>query len=110
DIVALMHKNTEGWAAGLRLALLSLTEGEYTGDQILELNVHNHHIVEYLAEQVLDGQPVERQSFLMETSIVDRMCAALCEALVTPGESRIDGQALLMELHGNNLFTIPLDG
>lgn len=110
DIVALMHKNTEGWAAGLRLALLSLTESEHTGDQILELNAHNHHIVEYLAEQVLDGQPVERQSFLMETSIVDRMCAALCEALVTPGESRIDGQALLMELHGNNLFTIPLDG
>lgn len=110
DLVALLHKHTEGWAAGLRLALLSLVEGENMDDQVLELSIHNHHIVEYLAEQVLDGQPVDRLRFLLETSIVDRMCASLCEAIMIARDSGVDGQTLLVELTRNNLFTIPLDG
>jgi LuxR family maltose regulon positive regulatory protein len=129
EMIARLHQNTEGWVAGLRLALLSLTQVEDVGDQVLELSAHNRHIVEYLADQVLSGLPADQQAFLIQTSILERLSGPLCEAVVAPngvapngvapnglassgvafdGKS-LDGQAILTYLYRENLFIIPLD-
>ena len=114
EMIARLHQNTEGWIAGLRLALLSLSQVQDVGDQVLELSGHNRHIIEYLADQVLSGLPAEQQAFLIQTSILDRMSGPLCEAVATPnggapdGQS-IDGQLTLTDLFRENLFIIPLD-
>ena len=109
QVISLLHQNTEGWAAGLRLALLSLTFAENVDKQALQLTANNRLVVEYLAEQVLDGLPADRQRFLIETSILDRLCATLCEAVVQAGVPT-DGQAILTDLKRENVFMIPLDG
>ncbi len=114
EMIARLHQNTEGWIAGLRLALLSLTQVEDVGGQVLELNAHNRHIVEYLADQVLGGLPAEQQAFLIQTSILDRMSAPLCEAVIAPNgvapdREAPDSRALLIDLYRENLFITPLD-
>lgn len=114
EMIARLHQNTEGWIAGLRLALLSLMQVGDVGDQVLELSAHNRHIVEYLADQVLSGLPPEQQAFLIQTSILERMSGPLCEAVVWPdgigGDgAALDAQSMLTDLYRDNLFIIPLD-
>jgi LuxR family maltose regulon positive regulatory protein len=109
EMVVRLHHNTEGWIAGLRLALLSLTQVEDISGQVLELTAHNRHIVEYLADQVLSGLPAEQQAFLIQTSILDRLSGPLCEAVVEHDSLARDGQAMLTDLYRENLFIVPLD-
>lgn len=106
--IAQLYAGTEGWAAGLRLAALSLSyaQDEDAG-QILELRGGNLHTLEFLAEQVLDALPAPWQDFLVRTSILDRLSGPLCEA-VAPAP-KLDGQALLREMYRENLFLIALD-
>lgn len=114
EMMARLYQNTEGWVAGLRLALLSLTQAQDIGDQVFELSAHNRHIIEYLADQVLDRLPAGQQAFLIQTSILERLSGPLCEAVVaadgeTIEDQAIDDHAFLTELYRQNLFTIPLD-
>jgi LuxR family transcriptional regulator, maltose regulon positive regulatory protein len=102
--VELLQARTEGWAAGLRLAALSIEAHEDKRAFIEEFAGDDRQIGDYLHE-VLDDQPSHVRDFLLWTSILDRMCAPLCDA-VTGGA---DGAARLEEIERANLFLVPLD-
>ena len=100
-----LTERTEGWAAGLQLAGLSLQGRENTTALIEALNGSHRFILGYLTEEVLKHQPAEIQAFLLQTSILTRLNGDLCDALT--GET--GGAARLEALLSANLFLIPLD-
>lgn len=120
--VATLEARTEGWMAGLQLAALSM-RGETDLSGFIESFSGSHrHIVDYLAEEVLHRQPEEIQTFLLQTSILERLCGPLCDAVLSRGaeaqrrrgavdDSSLpsDSQATLEHLEAANLFLIPLD-
>jgi len=96
---------TEGWAAGLQLAALRLKDRADPSAFIERFTGADWHIVNYLGEEVLTSQPSRVREFLLVTSILNRMCAPLCNALT----GRADGAELITEVNRANLFLIPLD-
>ncbi|OWY65167.1 LuxR family transcriptional regulator [cyanobacterium TDX16] len=106
--VEIIQARTEGWIAGLQLAAMSMRDAENISLSIESLKGTQRYILDYLVEEVLERQPQPLQSFLLRTSILDRMCGALCEAVM--GEDpAIDGTETLAQLEHRNLFIIPLD-
>lgn len=107
DDIATLEKRTEGWIAGLQLAALSL-QGHPDATSFIQSFTGSHHFVlDYLVEEVLHRQPGRIQTFLLRTSILDRLCGPLCDAvLLAPATS---GQVTLEDLEHANLFLIPLD-
>ena len=103
--IAQLQARTEGWAAGLQLAGLSLRGRAGAEAFIAAFAGDNRQLVDYLGEEVLDGLAPERRAFLRRTSILERMCAPLCEALT--GEP--DAAATLTQIERDNLFVIALD-
>jgi LuxR family maltose regulon positive regulatory protein len=103
--IADLERHTEGWIAGLQLAALAMRGNADASAFIAAFTGSNRHVVDYLAEEVLGRQPEELQTFLLETSVLDRMCAAVCDAVTGLN----DGQATLERLEQANLFVIPLD-
>lgn len=101
--IAPIQTKLEGWAAGLQLAALALRQSEKL-DELL-LSGRHRFIAEYLSEDVLAKLPHDIQQFLLQTSITDRLCASLCEA-ITGMEA---GQQVLENLERNNLFIVALD-
>ena len=109
--IAAMDVRTEGWIAGLQLAVLSMQGCKDVPGFISEFSGSHHLIVDYLAEEVLKRQDEQTRSFLLQTSILSRMCASLCDSLVDvrSAEHPLDGQSVLECLQNKNLFIIPLD-
>ncbi len=107
DNIAALESRTEGWIAGLQLAALSMQGRSDAASFIGSFTGSHHFILDYLLEEVLQQQTPEIQSFLFRTSILDRLCGSLCEAvLLTPVGS---GQATLEYVERANLFIVPLD-
>jgi LuxR family maltose regulon positive regulatory protein len=120
--VAALEARTEGWISGLHLAALSM-QGREDAHAFVEAFTGGHHyILEYLIEEVLNRQPEPVQRFLLQTSILDRLCAPLCDAVVGEiGDWRLEvgsrqspisnlrSQHVLDYLESSNLFIIPLD-
>jgi LuxR family maltose regulon positive regulatory protein len=105
--VAALETRTEGWIAGLQLAAISLQGHQDAPGFIKSFTGSHHFVLDYLAEEVLQQQPESVQAFLLHTSILDRMCGPLCEAVLhTPSGS---GQETLEYLEHANLFIVPLD-
>jgi LuxR family maltose regulon positive regulatory protein len=105
DDVARLRTRTEGWAAGLQLAALSLSGRDDASSFIDQFAGNDRQVVDYLAFEVLDRQPEDVQTFLLDTSILDRLSGGLCDA-VTGGA----GSAVRLEwLQRAGLFTVPLD-
>ena len=103
--VQLLHQRTEGWAAGLYLAALSLAGRTDSAEFIKTFAGDNRHIVDYLMAEVLDGQPQHIRNFLLRTSVLRRFSGALCDAMLgTTGSA-----ALLEEIEHENLFLVPMD-
>lgn len=100
-----LEKRTEGWAAGLQLAALSMQGNDDLDGFISAFTGNNHYIVDYLAEEVLNRQPESLREFLLKTSILARLTGPLCNAL-TGGEN---GSGILAGLNRANLFVVPLD-
>jgi LuxR family maltose regulon positive regulatory protein len=100
-----LAERTEGWAAGLQMAALSL-QGEADAAGFLDAFAGSDRVlVDYLSEEVLRRQAPDVLAFLGQTAFLKRLCAPLCEAVTgTPG-----GQAMLEQLEAANLFLIPLD-
>jgi ATP/maltotriose-dependent transcriptional regulator MalT len=96
---------TEGWAAGLQLAALRLRDRTDPSGFIERFTGADWHIVSYLCEEVLDIQAPRIREFLLVTSVLNRMCAPLCDALT----QRADGEELISDIHRANLFLMPLD-
>ena len=108
--MANVHANTEGWAAALRLAVLSFSsEWAEATNAVLEIGGGNQHIFEFLTDQVVASLPASRQKLLVQTSILDRLCGSLCEAVMGAPGTGLDGQAELRALYHENLFTVALD-
>lgn len=111
--IAALETRTEGWIAGLQLAALAMQgqvsmQGPPDAAAFVRSFTGSHHFVlDYLVEQVLQKQPDSVQSFLLRTSVLERLCGRLCDAvLLTPPGS---GQATLEYLEHGNLFIVPLD-
>ncbi len=104
DINAL-ERRTEGWVAGLQLAALSMQGREDISGFVKAFAGHDRHIVDYLAEEVLQRQSDRIRRFLLQTSILDRFSGPLCDAIT----DQEDGKSMLEILERGNLFIIPLD-
>jgi LuxR family maltose regulon positive regulatory protein len=103
--IHLLHRRTEGWAAGLYLAALSLAGRADTALFIKTFAGDNRHIVDYLMAEVLDGQPAHRRSFLLRTSVLGRLTGPLCDAILQTSGSA----SVLEQIERENLFLVPLD-
>jgi LuxR family maltose regulon positive regulatory protein len=103
--VAALAARTEGWAAGLQLAALSLRGRSDIAGFVAAFSGSHRYILDYLTEEVLDGQPEQVREFLLETSVLERLSGGLCDA-VTGGD---DGQAMLEQVEQAGLFLVPLD-
>jgi LuxR family transcriptional regulator, maltose regulon positive regulatory protein len=105
--IAALEARTEGWIAGLQLAALSM-QGYQDADGFIQSFTGSHHFVmDYLVEEVLQQQPESVQTFLLRTSILDRLCGSLCDSVLL--DSSASGQETLEYLERTNLFIIPLD-
>lgn len=106
-----LDARTEGWISGLQMAALALhsrlgAQGPRDMSAFIRAFGGSHRFVlDYLVEEVLERQPAEVQAFMLHTSILDRLCAPLCDALT----ERTDSQAVLNRLERANLFVVPLD-
>ena len=105
EVAQLLARRTEGWAAGLQLAALSLRERADMDAFVATFSGSNRHIVDYLSAEVLASQSEDIREFLMRISILDRLTAELCNVLT----DRSDSQALLEAVERANLFLVPLD-
>ena len=122
DHIAALTFRTEGWIAGLQMATLALqARASMQGQENLASFVaaftgSQHYILDYLMEEVFQRQPENICSFLLQTSILDRLCGPLCDAVLArpptegnwaqaPGNS----QTTLEHLDHANLFVLPLD-
>lgn len=105
DEIQALETQTEGWIAGLQLAALSLQGREDTSAFIRAFAGDNRYIVDYLVEEVLQRQPGHVRSFLLQTSILDRLHGPLCDAVTGQEE----GIVRLEALEQGNFFVIPLD-
>ena len=103
--IQLLHRRTEGWAAGLYLAALSLAGRADAAAFIRTFTGDNRHIVDYLMAEVLDSQPPQMRSFLLHTSVLGRLSGALCDAMLQTSGSA----SVLEKIERENLFVVPLD-
>lgn len=105
--VAALEARTEGWIAGLQLAALSL-QGHKDASSFIKSFTGNHHfVIDYLLAEVLQQQSPSIQAFLLRTSILDRLCGPVCDAILL--DPKTPGQETLEYLEHANLFIVPLD-
>ena len=122
--VAMLEERTEGWIAGLQMAALSMRDREDVFGFIEGFSGTNRYILDYLLEEVLANQTSEIQHFLLYTSILERLTAPLCDAILAVGEtsglgdegalnsasfSNRQSDSVLEYLERTNLFLVPLD-
>jgi LuxR family transcriptional regulator, maltose regulon positive regulatory protein len=128
--VAALDTRTEGWIAGLQFAALAMQNRDDHAGFIAAFAGSNRYIVDYLMDEVLVQQPPHIQAFLMQTALLGRLCAPLCDALLLGETARSEGsggtpaqgaaqrpvpeaeaysQRVLEQLERANLFLIPLD-
>ena len=105
--VAALETRTEGWIAGLQLAAISMQGHEDTTGFIESFTGSHHFVLDYLIEEVLRQQPESVQAFLLRTSILDRLCGPLCDAVLL--DPSVSGQETLENIERANLFLVPLD-
>ena len=127
DDVAALESRTEGWIAGLQMAAVALRaallrEGDAAGF-VQDFTGGHRFILDYLIEEVLQRQPGHIQAFLFQTSILDRLCGPLCDAVAAEigdqgledgGQAEfsvpdVEPRAILEYLDRANLFVVPLD-
>lgn len=107
EYISILETRTEGWIAGLQLAALSMQGHEDLTSFIKSFSGSHHFVLDYLVEEVLQLQSEKVQNFLLCTSILDRLCGPLCDAvLLDPSAFEQD---TLEHLERANLFIIPLD-
>jgi len=104
DIAALLSR-TEGWITGLKLAALSMQGRKDKQEFVATFSGSHHYIIDYLVDEVVALQSDEVRSFLYKTSILDRFCAPLSDAVLEISDSR----GIIRDIDEANLFLIPLD-
>jgi ATP/maltotriose-dependent transcriptional regulator MalT len=104
-MVSALVARTEGWAVGLQLAGLSLRGQPDVEGFVLAFTGSHRHVLDYLTEEVLDRQSDEIRTFLLDTSVLERLSGSLCDAVTGRGDS----QTLLQWIEHAGLFVTPLD-
>ncbi len=104
DVISLRDK-TEGWIAGLALAILSIKEQTDRRSFINDFTGSHRYIIDYLVEEVLSGLGGEVREFMLKIAILERFCPELCHAVT----ENPDSTGILKNMEQNNLFLIPLD-
>jgi LuxR family maltose regulon positive regulatory protein len=117
--LAVLEERTEGWPAGIQLTALLLKDERRKSNNaqvderlkalVLRLSGRQHLIADYLMDEVINRQSQEVQRFLLNSSILDELCASLCDALSEDGDVSSKSQFILEFLDRTNLFLIPLD-
>jgi LuxR family maltose regulon positive regulatory protein len=102
---ALLHQRTEGWAAGLRLAAISLAGHPDPEQFVAEFSGSDRTVAEYLVAEMLDRQPDDVQDLLLRTCVLDRVNGELADVLT----GRTGSERILLELADANAFVVPLD-
>jgi LuxR family maltose regulon positive regulatory protein len=105
EMVGRLHERTEGWAAGLYLAVLSMRGREDVSGFISSFAGSDQRVVDYLGAEVLAEQPDDELDFLLDTAVLDRLCAPLCDAITGARNAR----SMLDRIERSNYFLIPLD-
>lgn len=100
-----LDSRIEGWIAGLQLAALSIRGRDNHSEFIASFAGNDRYLVDYLVEEVLERQPETVRAFLLDTAILDRLNADLCDSV----RDTIGSQEILESLERDNLFVIPLD-
>jgi LuxR family maltose regulon positive regulatory protein len=103
--ISALEARIEGWIVGLQTAALSMKDRHELSFFIQSFSGSNRYILDYLEEEVFNRQSEDVQEFLLETSILDQLCASLCEAVTCQAGC----QRLLERIEQANLFLIPLD-
>jgi len=103
--IDILDRRTEGWAAGLQLAALSLQNAADPSAFVTDFAGDDRFIVDYLIGEVIERQPADIRDFLLKTAFLDRFTAPLCNTVT----GRDDGQECLTSILQANLFLIPLD-
>ena len=103
--VAGLAARTEGWAAGLQLAALSLRGQVDPAGFVAAFSGSHRYVLDYLTEEVLGRQGEQVRTFLLETSVLDKLSGGLCDAVT----GRPGSQAMLEQVERANLFLVPLD-
>jgi LuxR family transcriptional regulator, maltose regulon positive regulatory protein len=122
--VQILSSRTEGWIAGLQMAALSMRDREEVLGFIEGFSGTSRYILDYLVEEVLSSQSLDIQRFLLHTSILERLAAPLCDALLASNErpepsdkddeqsvspSPRNSASILEYLERANIFLVPLD-
>ena len=102
---AALTARTEGWAAGLQLAALSLRGQPDVTGFVTAFTGSHRYVLDFLAGEVLDRQDQQLRAFLLETSVLERLCGPLCDAVT----GRAGTQRLLERIERAGLFLVPLD-
>jgi LuxR family transcriptional regulator, maltose regulon positive regulatory protein len=105
DDIAALEAKTEGWIAGLHLAALALQERSDRAGFVAIFTGRHRYVLDYLVDEVLQHQSEFLQTFLLQTSILDRLSGPLCDVVTDSTES----DAVLQQLERSNLFLVPLD-
>lgn len=105
ECVRTLHVRTEGWAAGLRLAALSIARHPHPEQFVAEFSGSEHMVADYLLAEVLERQPEAVRRLLLRTSILDRVNGTLADVLT--GES--GSEAILQALEDDNAFVVSID-
>lgn len=104
ESIELLEQRTEGWPAGLYLAALFLRGRDDPVASVSTFAGSHRHVVDYLGTEVVDAQPAAHRSFLLRTSILNRLSGPICDAVLDEHGSG----ARLAELSRSNLFLIAL--
>ncbi|HEY2237187.1 MAG TPA: LuxR C-terminal-related transcriptional regulator [Streptosporangiaceae bacterium] len=105
EAMAALAARTEGWAAGLQLAALSLRGQADVAGFVAAFTGSNRYVLDFLTEEVLERQDDQVRAFLLDTSVLDRLSGPLCDAVT----GRPGSQALLEQVEQAGLFLVPLD-
>lgn len=104
--ISALESRTEGWIVGLQLAAISMQGQDDVTGFIKSFTGSHRFVLDYLVEEVLEQQPKSVQTFLLRTSILDRLCGPLCDAVLDSVDS---SEETLSYLEHANLFIVPLD-
>ena len=106
ESVQILSQKTEGWAAALQIVLSSLAGRQENAERFIrQLSGTQRYIFDYLAEEVFQQHPPQKQEFLLQTAILSQMNAVVCNHILPTGNS----QAMLERLEQDNLFVVSLD-
>ncbi len=109
ETVQALEERTDGWITSLQMAAISLKNQADPATLLANLQGEAHHLAGFLAEEVLDRQPLEVRQFLLRSSILDALSGPLCEAVVNPDAQPGYGAVMLNRLEDGHLFITALD-